>query len=51
MEEPIQPIGEPLPLEELLKLATPTQGDLDRAIATADRSLKPFLTPKQRQRR
>lgn len=43
MNQPFIPAGNPLPRVELLKVAEFTQADLDRALATANRKLKPYL--------
>ena len=43
------PIGNPLPREALLRLASFTQADLDQAIKSANKSLKPFLQADNRE--
>ncbi|MBD3882170.1 hypothetical protein IFO70_10405 [Phormidium tenue FACHB-886] len=45
-DQPFTPIGSPLPREVLLKQAEFTQAELNRAIATAHPSLKPYLEAK-----
>ncbi|MBD2019168.1 hypothetical protein H6F43_03085 [Leptolyngbya sp. FACHB-36] len=49
MDDKLTPIGNPLPREALLKLADFTQADLDQAIKTANKSLKPFLQANSRE--
>lgn len=48
--EPVRPIGDPIPLDQLMKLAEFTQRDLDQAVARADRRLRAFATAKTRER-
>ena len=42
-EPTFKPVGEPLTEEELNELAIIRQKDVDKALAEADPSLKPFL--------
>lgn len=49
-QEPVKPIGTPLPLEALMKVSNVTQRDFDRAIATANPRLRRYLKARGRER-
>ena len=50
-EQPFIPNGTPLDRAELLKLAEFSQAELDKAIGSANRRLKPYLLAKPYERK